>query len=45
MKFGIQFEFHKIPEWYTDYLDYMKFKGIIKAFKKKLKSKYPIYLI
>lgn len=40
MKFGIQFEFHKIPEWYTDYLDYMKFKTIIKAFKKKLKSKY-----
>ena len=38
MKFGIQFEFHKIPEWYTEYLDYMRFKHMISTFKKKLKS-------
>ena len=40
MKFGIQFEFHKIPEWYTEYLDYLKFKRMIKDFKHRLKSKY-----
>ncbi len=34
MKFGQQFEFHKIPEWYTDYFDYQKFKKLISAFKK-----------
>jgi len=39
MKFGNQFEFHKIPEWYTEYLDYQKFKELIKAFKSRLKSK------
>lgn len=39
MKFGVQFEFHKIPEWYSEYLDYRRFKGIIKKFKKKVKSK------
>ena len=38
MKFGNQFEFHKIPEWYTEYLDYQKFKELIKDFKKRLKS-------
>jgi hypothetical protein len=39
MKFGVQFEFHKIPEWYTDYLDYVRFKQTISKFKKKVKSK------
>eukprot|EP00347_Sterkiella_histriomuscorum_P000531 403375494 len=38
MKFGIQFEFHKIPEWYTEYLDYLKFKSMIKDFKKRIKK-------
>lgn len=38
MKFGIQFEFHKIPEWYTEYLDYLKFKKMIKDYKKKVKG-------
>lgn len=33
MKFGIQFEFHKIPEWYIEYLDYNKVKSLIKEFK------------
>ena len=39
MKFGMQFEFHKIPEWYADYFDYMKFKLLISTFKKKVKCK------
>jgi SPX domain protein involved in polyphosphate accumulation len=40
MKFGKQFEFHKIPEWYTDYFDYQKFKKLISAFKKKLQGNF-----
>ena len=39
MKFGKQFEFHKIPEWYTDYVDYVRLKELICMFKKKVKSK------
>lgn len=38
MKFGLQFEFHKIPEWYSEYLDYKRFKGLIKKFKVKVKA-------
>eukprot|EP00347_Sterkiella_histriomuscorum_P002512 403367865 len=37
MKFGQQFEFHKIPEWYTEYLDYLKLKATCKDFKQKTK--------
>jgi hypothetical protein len=40
MKFGKQFEFHKIPEWYTDYVDYVRLKALICIFKNKVKSKY-----
>jgi len=29
MKFGTQFEFHKIPEWYHQYLDYEKLNLMI----------------
>jgi hypothetical protein len=29
MKFGIQFEFHKIPEWYAEYMDYNMFTSIV----------------
>ena len=36
MKFGQQFEFHKIPEWYTMYLDYEMFKEMIDHFKQNL---------
>ena len=43
MKFGVQFEFHKIPEWYTDYLDYIKLKKLISAFKAKIKCKLAYY--
>ena len=33
MKFGHQFEFHKIPEWYNMYLDYELLKDFIDEFK------------
>lgn len=38
MKFGLQFEFHKIPEWYSEYLDYKRFKALIKRFKVRVKA-------
>ena len=38
MKFGQQFEFHKIPEWYMNYLDYEKLKKMIEDFKAKRKG-------
>lgn len=38
MKFSAQFEFHKIPEWYSEYLDYKRFKAMLKAFKVKVKG-------
>jgi len=38
MKFGIQFDFHKIPEWYQDYFDYLRFKLISKDFAWRVKS-------
>ena len=34
MKFGHLFEFHKIPEWYTEYLDYVELRSLIDDFKK-----------
>ena len=34
MKFGQLFEFHKIPEWYTEYIDYKQLKEHISDFKK-----------
>jgi SPX domain protein involved in polyphosphate accumulation len=40
MKFGKQFEFHKIPEWYTEYLDYERLKNQIKEFNKNVKCKF-----
>ena len=33
MKFGHLFEFHKVPEWYTYYVDYSQLKALIDAFK------------
>ena len=33
MKFGEQFEYHKIPEWYNQYLSYEGFKKKIEQFK------------
>ena len=32
-KFDKQFEFHKIPEWYNQYLDYKQLNLLIKQFK------------
>ena len=37
MKFGNLFEFHKIPEWYTEYLDYVEMRDRIDTFKKEVK--------
>jgi SPX domain protein involved in polyphosphate accumulation len=35
MKFGKQYEFHKIPEWSEHYFDYNKVKKLLKEFKNK----------
>ena len=35
MKFGKQFEYHKIPEWSEYYLDYTELKLILKDFQIK----------
>ena len=37
MKFGHLFEFHKIPEWYTEYLDYIALREKIDQFKELAK--------
>ena len=39
MNFGVQFDFHKIPEWYAEYFDYLRFKVLLKDFKFRVKSK------
>ena len=33
MKFGLQFELYKIPEWYDKYLDYEALKDLIEGFQ------------
>ena len=33
MKFGNQFEIHKIPDWYTEYINYNELKRKITEFK------------
>lgn len=38
MKFGTQFEFHKIPEWYDMYLDYEYLKVSIETYKDNQKK-------
>ena len=38
MKFGQQFEYHKIPEWYNMYLDYQMFKENADHFKKQVED-------
>ena len=43
MKFSAQFEFHKIPEWYSEYLDYKRFKAMIRAFKLQVKGNSHFY--
>lgn len=39
MKFGNLFEFHKIPEWYNEYLDYKKFARFIESHQQMVHSK------
>ena len=38
MKFGHLFEHHKIPEWYTEYIDYLALKTYITDFKSLRKA-------
>lgn len=33
MRFGDQFELHKIPEWYTQYFNYNMLKKLIEQYK------------
>ena len=42
MKFRLQFEFHKIPEWHQEYIDYLRLKLLANNFNQHVKSK--IYL-
>jgi hypothetical protein len=43
MKFSEQFEYHKIPEWYSEYLDYKFFKDQLKHFRTKVTGNNRIY--
>lgn len=43
MKFGIQFDFHKIPEWYSEYFDYLRFKLVSKDFAARVKGMFQSY--
>jgi hypothetical protein len=45
MKFSEQFEYHKIPEWYSEYLDYKFFKEHLKHFKEKVRGKSMLRII
>ena len=38
MKFGHLFEFHKIPDWYTEYVQYRELKLRIDEFKAMKKA-------
>ena len=38
MKFAAQFEFHKIPEWYDDYLAYKRLKQLLSKFSARIES-------
>lgn len=38
MKFAAQFEFHKIPEWYDDYLAYKRLKQLLSKFSARVES-------
>jgi SPX domain protein involved in polyphosphate accumulation len=45
MKFGKQFEFHKIPEWAEYYLDYSELKRLLKeVLNSYRKGKFPYYI-
>ena len=38
MRFGHLLEFHKIPEWYTEYLDYVEMRNLIDEHKQGVKA-------
>jgi SPX domain protein involved in polyphosphate accumulation len=38
MKFGKQFDFHKIPEWSENYLDYENLKNELKTLAKIMRE-------
>ena len=38
MKFGHLFEYHKIPDWYTEYVHYKELKMRIDTFKAMKKA-------
>ena len=37
MRFGSLLEFHKVPEWYTEYLDYIELRNLIDIHKQRIK--------
>jgi hypothetical protein len=39
MKFRLQFEFHKIPEWHQEYMDYLRLKLMMKEFQQRVEGK------
>ena len=39
MKFGNQFEFHKIPEWYEEYLDFNSLQTLLASLKAAISCK------
>ena len=44
MKFGETYEYHKIPEWYNDYLNYAALKSKIDKDKEQIKQQHMIKL-
>ena len=38
MRFGSLLEFHKVPEWYTEYLDYVELRNLIDVHKQRVKQ-------
>ena len=36
MKFGTQYEYQKIPEWYVHYMDYEVLKRFVAKFKNQI---------
>jgi hypothetical protein len=38
MKFAAQFEFHKIPEWYDEYLQYKRLKQLLWKYSSRIEQ-------
>jgi hypothetical protein len=45
MKFRLQFEFHKIPEWHQEYADYLRFKLMANAIQDRITCKFTFFII